>query len=575
MMRTRVLAGQACGAVSAPVPRPVTRGVENSLVVVSILAVGAIEYALAARQAVQSVLDHTDFDVHVTCDQASSLLIPHSPRVRIASIEETDANHRADRFLAKLSALRRCLRNCADPIVLQLDADAVLMRQLTAAEAEAALGASGIAMVEQTTIVGSQIRRTQYLQHYTDYSLRFIAPDQAAPREADFRYYNSGVVLFRRRALEAFLDWAEDRRRQLPAHHAVGTSMIADKDYLQVWANTATPGSCRELSWDWNHCPLWDEGFPRSGARIAHLSNYCVGPDRDTIARLRTLRGTAALRPTPRYDDLTFVVVTYDSDLFLDTALSAAARLGRIVVVDNASRDRSLAIAEEWGAKIVRNDANEGFAKAANAGAAAAETRFVCFLNPDCLVTEAAAEAARAALSSNPRQLLVPDYVTWSGQRTAGAQPGYTRTKLAADMLEAGGQWTMARRLRGLRSHHDPSWSWPLAACLFVDRKIFFELGGFDARYFCYMEDVALGRRAAQNGVPTVGLPLTVLHLEGQGAAVSPASRNMILDTARRQFAREAYGAAFVLVVRVARRLLHVAREARTRVTRSISEVGS
>lgn len=534
-----------------------------------------MEYALAAREAVQSVLDHSDFDVHVTCDQECGLLIPDSPRVKRATLAEHAADHRADRFLAKLSALRMCLQNCPDPILIQLDADAVLMRQITAAAVEAALGPSGMAMVEQTAILGSPMRRPQFLRHYAEHSLRFIAPKLAPPDEAVFRFYNSGVVLLRRDALAAFLDWAEDRRRRLPALHEIGAHMIADQDYLQVWANNVSAGACRELSWEWNHCDHWDEGFPRPGARIAHLSNFCSGPTRETIARLRDLRGApAAAAPGPLHDDLTFVVVTYNSDLFLENALASAARLGRVVVVDNASQDRSIEIAGRWG-KVVRNGTNEGFARAANAGAAAAETRFVCFLNPDCFVTDAVAGAAVAALSSDPRQLLVPDYVTWSGHRTPGAQPGYSRTKVAADMLEAGGHWTAASRLRRLHWHHDRGWAWPLAACLFVDRRVFLELGGFDRSYFCYMEDVALGRRAAQNRIPTVGLGHSVLHLEQQGAAVGAAERNSLLDAARRQYARQTYGAVFVFVVRAVRRLLRLARQARSRLTPPASEGGS
>jgi hypothetical protein len=521
------------------------------------------------------VLDHSDFDVHVTCDQACGLLIPDNPRVKRASLGERVVDHRADRFLAKLFALRMCLRNCSDPVMLHLDADAVLAQDITAAAVEAALGASGMAMVEQTAILGSPMRRPQFLQHYAEHSLRFIAPELAVPCEADFRFFNSGVVLFRRDALTAFLDWAEDRRRRLPAHHEVGAHMITDQDYLQVWANNVSVGSCRELPWEWNHCDHWDEGFPRRGTRIAHLSNFCNGPTRETIAQLRDLRGApAAPGPGSLHDDLTFVVVTYNSELFLEAALATAARLGRVVVVDNASQDRSLDIAGRWG-KVVRNGTNEGFARAVNTGAAAAETRFVCFLNPDCLVTEAAAGAAVAALSSDARRLLVPDYVTWSGHRTPGMQPGYSRTKVAADMLEAGGHWTAAGRLRRLPWHHDHGWAWPLAACLFVDRGVFLELGGFDCSYFCYMEDVELGRRASQNRIPTVGLGHSVLHLEQQGAAVSPAERNLLLDEARRQYAGQTYGAIFVFIVRVARRLLRLARQARSRLAQSSPGFGS
>ncbi len=65
----------------------------------------------------------------------------------------------------------------------------------------------------------------------------------------------------------------------------------------------------------------------------------------------------------------------------------------------------------------------------------------------------------------------------------------------------------------------DRSWAWPLGTCLFVERDTFKALGGFDESYFCYMEDVELGLRAARAKVAIRLLDAEVLHLGQKGRA--------------------------------------------------------
>lgn len=244
--------------------------------------------------------------------------------------------------------------------------------------------------------------------------------------------------------------------------------------------------------------------------------------------------------------DVTFVLVTHHSEAVLGGCLAALGDVwpSPCVVVDNASRDGSVRCAESAGAVVLRQDENRGFAHAANRGAHEARTAWVCFLNPDVTVTRELREAfARTAPAAGPDRLLVPDYVDKHGDAVPGRQPGYTPWKLWADLLESRQRHpALLRWCRTRLGYHDRSWHWPLAACFFAPRAGFLERGGFDERYFLYMEDVDLGCRWCRSGGHVERLEATVSHRGQEGAQVAPAWRQRHLDEARRQFGRRHYG---------------------------------
>src|SRR6201999_545696 len=158
-----------------------------------------------------------------------------------------------------------------------------------------------------------------------------------------------------------------------------------------------------------------------------------------------------------------------------------------IVVVDNASGDESVAAARRLapGATIVENARNAGFPGACNQGAARARNPLLVFLNPDATPQPGWGEAIRAPLRDGRGWAAWQALVTQDGGRTvntAGNVVHFTGLSWAgqAGMPLAGAD--VRRREVGSLS----------GACLAVPRDAFDAVGGFDADYFLYCEDLDL-----------------------------------------------------------------------------------
>lgn len=252
--------------------------------------------------------------------------------------------------------------------------------------------------------------------------------------------------------------------------------------------------------------------------------------------------------------ELTTIIVTHDSALVLPDCLASlkGCSAGTVLVVDNASRDNSVELARSAGAEVHELSQNNGFARAANHGARAARSPFLCFMNPDCIVEAALLESAAQVLRQRGRCVALPDFLHDDGRIVRGCQPGYTWKKMLADIIENNRDWPrVVRLLKRLPGYDAQDWQWPLCACVFIARDLFFEAGGFDEEYFLYMEDVELGLSIARVGGKIAPLDSLVRHRAQLGSSVSPARRMVLLNNARLHYARRHYGACFEGLLRM------------------------
>jgi hypothetical protein len=260
-------------------------------VVVCILVHGPENYYRTGRQTALSVLEHSDFDVFMVHGSRSDMGLKPNHRLHLYPLlTEAGYCYRARPFLRKFHALQACLENKRNSFLMLLDSDAIFVHTISKQMVERALGAKNLAMVEQKTILGSKMSRRDFLDHYIHHTIAWLDPAATPPSVGVFRFYNSGVVLGRRKTFQNLVTWAISIMNKKKGDHTVGEHMIADQDYFQFWTNTQEPGCCTTLPWYWNHCIHWDRGFPLNGAYILHFSNFCSKPTFFQLMQMRLLR---------------------------------------------------------------------------------------------------------------------------------------------------------------------------------------------------------------------------------------------------------------------------------------------
>ena len=211
--------------------------------------------------------------------------------------------------------------------------------------------------------------------------------------------------------------------------------------------------------------------------------------------------------------DLVAIVVAHDSADALPACLAALAREGvSAIVMDNASRDGSVAVAEAAGARVVRNARNEGYGRANNIGVRAAEgAAHVLIINPDVELKPGAASALLAAARDWPDAgLLAPRIVEPDGRFFY--QP---RSLLAPYLTNPSGRRDLPEG--------DACAPFLSGACFMVRRDLFLALGGFDDAIFLFYEDDDLCRRVAESGRALIHVHGAVaLHGRGRSSAPEP-----------------------------------------------------
>ncbi len=249
--------------------------------------------------------------------------------------------------------------------------------------------------------------------------------------------------------------------------------------------------------------------------------------------RVGSDRHTHAIREVGAIVDV--VVVTYNSAASVEACLQgarAASVVGTIVVVDNASRDDSVQMAQAAGADVIlRNTANVGFARAANQGVAATTSESILLLNPDAVVDEdALLHMSALLLQRQDVAIVAPLLLSETGAITAGAGRSRGVARRVGLCLPLVGRLPVFRPQYDVRSLSGDGATgavpvdYVFGAVMLVDRSFFRAAGGFDERFFFAAEDEDLCRRAWRAGKQVVLDSAVVVRHVG-GASCTEAAR--------------------------------------------------
>ena len=204
------------------------------------------------------------------------------------------------------------------------------------------------------------------------------------------------------------------------------------------------------------------------------------------------------------------IIVTHNSAADIEACLEAAIRFlpadAPIVVVDNASSDGTSGILESYAGRITHlaNMKNVGFGRACNQAAAALQTEWLLFINPDVLLTGLSAIdlqslGRQATVGAVSARLADPATGAWIASRWA-----FPPDFLGAFIYSWGcltPRFSARSLYRLLRSRQG---RWAPAALLAIKRTAWDAVGGYCPSYYLYYEDVDIGRRLQRSGFETV-----------------------------------------------------------------------
>jgi GT2 family glycosyltransferase len=206
-----------------------------------------------------------------------------------------------------------------------------------------------------------------------------------------------------------------------------------------------------------------------------------------------------------------------------------------LIVVDNRSTDSSVEQIETScpGARIIRNPRNVGFAAACNIGAQEASGDYLVFLNPDVRVDEGAIEQLQSAWERHKHAGLAAARLR---NPDGSFQPTCRKLPTVGNMLFSRGSFLssfFARKGEGTGALYTlPDYAVttvvPAVAATFVltGRTMFNRAGGFDSRFFLFMEDTDLSLRLGYKGYDNLFVPSAGgVHLWGQGGKAGRITR--------------------------------------------------
>lgn len=209
-------------------------------------------------------------------------------------------------------------------------------------------------------------------------------------------------------------------------------------------------------------------------------------------------------------DWLTIITVSYNSERVLPRMLASVPEGVRVVIVDNASTDRTSIrqLAAEHDAKLIELSENKGFGSACNIGAAEARTEFLLFLNPDVEIRPQALEVLRDASARYPKASAFNPRIL--------KENGSTRLKRYSNLLPRS-EWLP-------RTKHLADCEVPVLAgsAIFLRKVEFDAIGGFDPLIFLYYEDDDLSLRLRRERGPLYFISSAeVIHTGGVSSARS------------------------------------------------------
>lgn len=256
--------------------------------------------------------------------------------------------------------------------------------------------------------------------------------------------------------------------------------------------------------------------------------------------------------------DLSIIIVTYNSSQVILRCIDAVkeainASSFELIVVDNGSIDDTRKLAKEAfpEIKLISSTENLGFAKAVNMGVGRSKGSLLLILNPDVFI-ESGIEPTLGFMRSDDRIGAVGIKLISEGATqpyTCGFR--YSVVDLAFNHLGLG--------KRPWRSEAPIDVDWVSGAAMFIRKKAFVIVSGFDEHFFMFFEDQDFCLRLKEERFRVVFFPLTsAAHLHGRSSGVSSLSMREYYDRSEDLFFEKHFGKKRQFLMRILKYFLRL-----------------
>jgi O-antigen biosynthesis protein len=230
--------------------------------------------------------------------------------------------------------------------------------------------------------------------------------------------------------------------------------------------------------------------------------------------------------------DVSIITVNYNSTELLKNCLESIEKFTQginfeIIVVDNNSMTGDIdGIQQDFnGLTLIKNKVNKGFGAANNQGVKIAKGKYVLLLNNDTILFENSIKKVfDFAESSEGNEIISCKLLNEdkSVQKSVYDFPtllNVLTSNLFLYLLFPNSKYFNKYHLMNKGINRITEVDVVTGAFLFMHRKVFEGLGGFDERFFFYMDDTDLCYRHKKNNGKIIYFPETaIIHLKGKSA---------------------------------------------------------
>ena len=224
--------------------------------------------------------------------------------------------------------------------------------------------------------------------------------------------------------------------------------------------------------------------------------------------------------------DISVIIVNYRSWDSLRECLDSFKKINEreysfeLIVVDNDSADGKLQVFENDfpDVNFIKNSGNNGFANGCNTGASHATGSFFLFLNPDTKIAEGVLPLLLNTYRDNPHIailscLQINEKDNYYKQKNSF--PSFSRffglTRAVYRLLK---KRSLEKKFEIKNGIFYPDWV--TGAVVFISRKWFESIHGWNEDYWMYLEDVDICKKAvSQGGEVAVTTEASIFHKHG------------------------------------------------------------